>query len=100
MGLGWEMINFISMGIINYSLFEAWLKNAKNHIDNRYETATTYMKDTVTDMFASSFRSTSGRWDMEGLRIKMAETVILKGKGKGKGDANMGWVKWFYEVLL
>ena len=62
------------------------MDNAKAHIDNRYETATTYVKETVSDMFAKEFRNTSGRWDMEGLRIKMAETVILKGKGKGNGN--------------
>ena len=77
------------MGIVNHSLFEAWLNNAKNHFDNRYETATTYVKDTVTDMFALEFRSTSGRWDMEGLRIKIAETTIRKGQGKGKADVDM-----------
>ena len=46
-------------------------------------------------MFAGSFRNTSGRWDMEGLRIRIAEInveVAVKGRGKGKaqdGDVHM-----------
>jgi hypothetical protein len=82
------MTKIISMGITKYSYFEAWLGNARTHVENRYDTATTCVKETVTDMFAIQFRSTSGRWDMKGLRIWIAETVVMKGKGKGKGKGN------------
>ena len=58
----------------NHLILQEWTSTASQYVEDRSATCKEFLKSEIMKML-DKYQSRSGRWDMEGLKLFLAETI-------------------------
>ncbi len=58
--------------VVGNSLSQVWYTSAVAVLESRHDAAVAYFDNCVRDCFAKKFQSSSGRWDLEALKVALS----------------------------